>query len=91
MQTSQPTFNQDEALRSLREKFARLIVRLGANNSRGTRRHDFEVEFCYAVRELEACPPYLAGKVFDRVANVCNALFQTVRSDAGDAEPSRAR
>ena len=91
MQTSQPTFNQDEALRSLREKFARLIGRLGANNSRGTRRHEFEVEFCYAVRELEACPPYLAGKLFDRVANVCTALAQTIRSDGDEPTPQRAR
>lgn len=80
MQTLQPTFNQDIALRSLREKFARLIVRLGANNSSGTRRHEFEVEFCYATREFDGCPSYLAGKAFERVAAVCNSLDQAIKS-----------
>lgn len=86
MQTT-PIFNQEEALKSLREKFARLIGRLGSNNSKGTRRYEFEVEFCYAVRELEGSPTYLAGKMFDRVANVCNALAQTIRDQQ---EPSKA-
>lgn len=86
MQTPLPTFNQDEALRSLREKFSRLIGRLGLNNSKGSRRYEFEVEFCYAVRDLEGCPPYLSGKLFDRVANVCNALAQTIKSEQEPAQ-----
>ena len=85
---TQPLNNQDDALKSLREKFARLIGRLGTVNSKGSRRYKFEVDFCYAVRELEACPPYLTGKLFDRVANICNALAQTVKAEQGvkDAE-----
>lgn len=82
MQNQTGSFNQDEALKSLREKFSRLITKLGANNSRGTKRYQLEVEFCYAVRELENCPPYLTGKLFDQVANVCNALAQTVKADS---------
>lgn len=85
MQNQIAPFNQDEALKSLREKFSRLIPKLGANNSRGTKRYGFEVEFCYAVRELENCPPYLTGKLFDRVANVCNALAQTIKTDSPQA------
>lgn len=81
------SFNQDEALKSLREKFSRLIIKLGANNSRGTRRYNFEVEFCYAIRELENGPPYLAGKLFDRVANVCNSLASVIKASA---EPQSA-
>lgn len=88
MQAPTHTFNQDEALKSLREKFARLIGRLGANNGKGSRRYEFEVEFCYAVRELEECPPYLSGKLFDRVANVCNALAQTIKTE--QEQPQRA-
>lgn len=80
---SQPAFNQEEALKSLKEKFGRIIGRLGANNAKGTKRYEFEVEFCYAVRELDGCPPYLAGKLFERVANVCNALAQTVKAEVG--------
>lgn len=83
------SFNQDEALKSLREKFSRLISRLGANNSAGSRRHDFEVDFCYAVRELEECPSYLSGKLFDRVANICNALSQTIKAEV-ETPASRA-
>ena len=78
---AQPSFNQDEALKSLREKFSRLINRLGSNNTKHSKRYEFEVDFCYAVRELEQCPPYLTGKLFDRVANICNALAQTIKSD----------
>lgn len=81
MQITQSTFNQDEALRSLREKFSRLISKLGINNGKGTRRYEFEVEFCYAVRELEGCPVYLSGKLFERVASVCSALAQAVKSE----------
>jgi hypothetical protein len=78
--TPAPTYISQDTIKSLRKKFARLIIELGANNSKGTRRYNFEVEFCYAMRELEEAPPYLMGKLFDRAANVCNALDQTVKS-----------
>lgn len=65
---------QNDAICSLREKFIRLIDRLGPANGKGTKRYQFEVDFCYAMREFEDSPPYLAGKMFERVADVCTSL-----------------
>ena len=79
--TTTQLVNHGDALKSLREKFARLIQKLGSNNIKGTKRYELEVDFCYAVHELENCPPYLAGKNFDRVANICNTLHSLTKPE----------
>lgn len=90
LQATQPiTFISQDTIKSLRKKFARLIIELGANNSKGSRRYNFEVEFCYAMRELEEGPQYLMGKLFDRAANVCNALDQTVKAGTSQHEQAK--
>lgn len=69
-----PTFSYDEHVKELKEKFARLIRKLGAKNTAGSKRHEFEVNFAYALHELEMGPLYLRGKLFEQANDVTNAL-----------------
>lgn len=77
-------FNVD----SLNEKFKTLIRGLGINNRKGTLRYQFEVDFAYALNELDSCPAYLKGKMYDKASNILSSLITTLRNK--DKEPKAA-
>lgn len=74
-----PAFNYDSHVKELNERFARLIKQLGTNNKAGTTRHEYEVEFSYALHELKNCPQYLQGKRFDQATAIVQALFNQLK------------
>ena len=41
---------QSSIISTLEDKFTKLLPRLGLSNKKGTVRHRYEVEFCYAMR-----------------------------------------
>ena len=73
-------FNYESHVRELNDRFSRLIKQLGQNNKKdwhtkvASMRYEFEVDFAYALRELNGCPPYLQGKMFDQASSIVNAL-----------------
>lgn len=69
-------------LKELCAKFARLVRNLGFNNAKGTVRHQFEVDFAYAVREVSDCPNYLRAKMLDKVSNIIANLITHLKQTA---------
>lgn len=80
-----PSFNYDTHVKELNERFGRLIKQLGTNNRKGSARYDFEVDFTYALREIQNCPKYLQGKMFDKASGVVSALINQLRVSREDA------
>lgn len=88
-----PTFSYDELVKELKEKFARLVRKLGQKNQKGTKRYEFEVNFAYALNELEQGPIYLRGKLFEQANDVANELvsyLKSVKSEAQDEAEAEA-
>ncbi len=77
----QDGFDYNTMLGELKERFARHIRFLGAKNTKGTQRYQFEVDFMYALNELEQGPPYLRGKLFERPNAVINKLVAAVKAN----------
>jgi hypothetical protein len=67
-------FDYPVLLKELKERFARHIHLLGWKNTKGSKRYDFEVDFMFALNDLEQGPPYLRGKLFERPNAVINRL-----------------
>lgn len=74
------TFDYSTMLSELKERFARHIRLLGARNTKGTPRYMFEVDFCYALNDLEQGPIYLRGKLFEKPNNVINRLVGFIKT-----------
>ena len=74
------TFNVDNHLKDLTDKFNRLVRSLGDRNKKGTDRYRFEVEFAYALNEVTNCPVYMQGKMFDKAAAVVNSLISFIKN-----------
>jgi len=75
-----PVFSYDEHVKELKEKFARLIRKLGLKNAKGSKRYEFEVNFAYALYELEVGPAYLRGKLFEQANEAANSLVTYVKT-----------
>jgi hypothetical protein len=87
----QPTtainFNYDVHVKELTERFNRLIKQLGPNNRKdwkatppvGSMRYNFEVDFMYALHEIQNSPSYLQGKMFDQASGIVNALINQLK------------
>ena len=78
------SFNADSHVKELNERFSRLIKNLGMSNKKGTDRYNFEVDFSYALNEIQTCPNYMQGKMFDKASSVVNALITHLRVSRGD-------
>ena len=78
--TTAPVFNYEDHVKELKERFARLIWSLGPNRSKGTKRYDYEVDFAYALNDLEQGPPYLRGKLFEKANAVANSLVAYIKT-----------
>lgn len=86
-----PSFNADSHVKELNERFSRLIKNLGSNNRRiyseekgqflyeGSDRYRFEVDFSYALNEIQKCPPYMQGKMFYKASNVVSNLINHLK------------
>lgn len=82
----------NEALvKELQERFNRLVKELGwtskttkGSYEKGTERYKFEVDFVYAIREIELAPAYLKGKVFDKALNIVNSLIGRIKTRTND-------
>ena len=85
-----PDFN-DAHVTELCNRFNRLIKTLGYNNQRqysmedncfvgeGSERYKFEVDFAYAIHELQVGPFYLKGKLFDDANAIVNDLVAFIK------------
>jgi hypothetical protein len=76
-----PEFNYDVHIKELNERFVRLVKQLGPNNKAGTTRHEFEVEFAYAIHELKVCPIYMQGKRFEHATALIGNLQKTLQDE----------
>lgn len=83
-------FNYDTHKTEISSRFGRLIKQLGPNNKKGSTRYNFEVEFAYAINELEHCPRYLQGKMYDALTGIVSSLIAHLRSRETEAEQAPA-
>jgi hypothetical protein len=70
----------DEQVKDLKDKFALLVRKLGAKNTKGTDRYKFEVDFAYAIDAFDNGPKYFKSKLFEQANAVVNALTAKVKS-----------
>jgi hypothetical protein len=94
-----PYFNAEAHVKELNERFSRLIKSLGANNRRmfsmeenkfidgGTARYNFEANFAHALNEIEQCPSYMQGKMFDKASVIVSRLITHLKTQK-DSEAS---
>jgi hypothetical protein len=75
-----PAFNTEVHLKEINERFGRLIKNLGSNNRKGTERYNFEVNFTYAIREIEQSPAYMQGKMFDKATGIVGRLIAMLKT-----------
>lgn len=80
--TADGTFDYNTALTRLKETFANNIRALGSKNTKGSARYQFEVDFMYALNELEQGPTYLRGKLYERPNAVINKLMAYIKAQA---------
>lgn len=76
-----PYFNAELHLKELNDKFGRLIKNFGANNKKGSERYNLEVNFAYAMHEIQQSPPYMQGKMFDKATNMVSRMIGSLRAD----------
>jgi hypothetical protein len=87
-QTNQvPHFNTEVHLKEINERFGRLIKNLGSNNRKGTERYNFEVNFTYAIREIEQSPVYMQGKMFDKATGIVGRLIAALKTQNETSVP----
>lgn len=77
--TSATPFDHAKYLNDLKERFARNIWKLGGKNVVGTKRYELEVEFAYAIDEIERGSIYSRGKAFERANSIINSIFAEVQ------------
>lgn len=81
-----PYFNAELHLKELNERFSRLIKNFGPNNRKGTERYNFEVAFAHAINEIDQCPPYMQGKMFDKATSIVSRLIAALKNQSEDRE-----
>jgi hypothetical protein len=77
-----PYFNSTLHVKELNERFGRLIKNFGSNNRKGTERYNFEVAFAYALNEIEQCPDYMQGKMFDKATSIVSRLISALKTQS---------
>jgi hypothetical protein len=77
-----PYFNSQLHVKELNERFGRLIKNFGSNNRKGTERYNFEVAFAYALNEIEQCPTYMQGKMFDKATSIVSRLIAALKTQS---------
>jgi len=77
---SPPIFNPGTHVSDLNSEFSVLIDQLGINNRCGSQRYRFEVDFAYALNEVEMCPTYLQRKMFDDARSIVNQLSASLKA-----------
>jgi len=87
-----PYFNAELHMNELNERFSRLIKNFGHNNRKGTERYNFEVAFAYALHEIDTCPPYMQGKMFDKATSIVSRLISALKTqnEAAHDDPRSA-
>jgi hypothetical protein len=80
------TVNYDDHIADLKDRFARLVWALGPNRGRGTIRYTYEVDFAYALNEIEQGPLYFRGKLVERATAIVNSLVGFVKALEAPAE-----
>jgi hypothetical protein len=85
------TFSYDEHTKELKEKFARLIRKLGPKNTKGCKRYEHEVNFAYALNALEQGPSYLRGKLFEQANDVANSLVSYLKTVSKSEEETQVK
>lgn len=73
-------FDYEIHVKELKERFARLISTLGYHRGVGTKRYEYEVDFAYALNDLEQGPPYLRVKLFEKANAIANSLVAYIKS-----------
>lgn len=75
-----PYFNAEVHVKELNERFSRLVKNFGANNKKGTDRYTFEVNFAHALNEIDQCPSYMQGKMFDKASVIVSRLITHLKT-----------
>lgn len=88
-----PSFNADNRVKEINERFNRLIKNVDQSNTRrfsmqkmafiekGTDRYQFEVDMAYAINEVMKAPSYMQGKTFESAAGVVNRLIEYLKDN----------
>ena len=80
--THEQKINVNELLAENGQRLNRLLDQLGNSNRRGTKRHEFEVDYCYAVNETIQAPTYIQDKMAERTTWVVNRLQNFLKNRA---------
>jgi hypothetical protein len=75
-----PYFNAELHVKELNERFSRLIKNFGTNNRKGSDRYNFEVAFAYALNDIDQCPSYMQGKMFDKATSIVSRLIAALKN-----------
>lgn len=73
--------NYEPMVNDLSRKFGSLIRQLGWNNSKGTTRHAFEVDFAYAIHEFKTSPRYIEWKGFEAISSIVSELSARLKEE----------
>jgi len=74
------TFNVEQHLKELNERFTKTIKGFGSNNRKGSPRYNHEVDFSYSIDELVNAPFYLQGKIFETISQFIDSLIDSLKS-----------
>lgn len=80
--TPTPYFDAELHVKELNDRFGRLIKNLGPNNRKGSERYTLEVNFAYALNEIEQSPRYMQGKMFDKATGIITKLIGALKIQA---------
>lgn len=72
------TFNENH-VKELNDRFGRLVKNLGFSNKKGTERYEFEVSFAHALNEINQCPVYMQGKMFDKASSILSRVINALK------------
>ena len=73
--------NIEAQVKEVNSKFARLIRSLGHDNTKGSERHRFEVDFAYALHEITMAPIYMQQKFVDRANLIVADLIKQIKTN----------
>ena len=78
---SSQTFNTEQHLKDLNDRFNRMVKNLGVNNKIGSDRYECEVNFAYTLNEFKHAPEYMKGKIFDKASAILGKLIGTIKNN----------
>lgn len=65
--------------KEVNDKFRLLVRNLGANNTKGTVRYQYEVDFAHAINEIRWAPSYIVQKYVDKANLIVSNLIKDLQ------------